>query len=155
MATEAVLRRIGLQGVPEWCHVPDGVAELLLHHEPAFTLYALSGAAGFRFCPHEHKMAVSTLVLRGEETNVWYRELDDGSVETVGSTTSTTGEVGHMESDVIHAVEYRSSERPLSLHVYHGDLSNAARRMWSIDGSNPRPYTDDDYDQMTVEVVPS
>ena len=93
---------------------------------------------------------MSTLVLSGEETNVWYRELDGGSVERAGSTTSAAGEIGHVQSDVIHAVEYRSPGRPLSLHVYHGDLLNAARKMWNTDGSNPRPYSQDDYDMMTV-----
>ena len=133
--------------------VPDGVAEHLLHHEPAFTVYALAGAAGVRFCPHEHTIVVSTLVLCGQETNVWYRELDDGSVERIGSTTSAEGAVGYMTSDVIHAVEYRSPERPLSLHVYHGDLSNAARRMWSIDGSTPRPYSQEVDDRMAVGLL--
>lgn len=56
------------------------------------------------------------------------------------------------DSDIIHAVEYRSTDRPLSLHVYHGDLLNADRRMWSADGSNPRPYTQGDHDGMTVEL---
>ncbi len=152
VATEAVLRKIAVQAIPNWCTVPEGVAERLVHHEPGFTVYALSGAVGVRFCPHEHTIAVSTLVLSGQETNVWYRELDDGSVEAAGSTTSAEGEVGHMDSDVIHAVEYRSTERPLSLHVYHGDLLNAARRMWNVDGSNPRPYTQDDYDQTCAEL---
>lgn len=69
-----------------------------------------------------------------------------------GSTTSTEGETGHMKADVVHAVECRSAERPLSLHVYHGDLLHATRRMWSIDGSNPRPYDQNDDDQMTVEL---
>jgi predicted metal-dependent enzyme (double-stranded beta helix superfamily) len=150
VATEAVLRKIADEAIPEWCTVPAGVAEQLIHHESAFTVYALSGAAGVRFGPHEHTMAVSTLVLSGQETNVWYRELDDGSVEPLGSTTSVASEVGYLKPDVIHAVEYRSAERPLSLHVYHGDLVNADRRMWNIDGSDPRPYSQDDYDQMTI-----
>ncbi|MGA9278680.1 nitronate monooxygenase [Ilumatobacter sp.] len=149
-ATEAILRKIAVQATPDWCAVPEGVAERLLHHEPECTVYLLSGAPGVRFCPHEHTVAVSTLVLQGQETNVWYRELDDGSVRRAGSTTSAEGAVGHMKSDVIHAVEYRSADRPLSLHVYHGDLLNASRRMWSIDGSNPRPYDQDEYDEMTI-----
>lgn len=151
-ATEAILANIGSQEIPDWCVVPDGVAEQLLHHEAAFTVYALSGTPGVRFCPHEHTIAVSTLVLDGEETNVWYRELADGSVEAVDRATSAAGDLGHMDSDVVHAVEYRSTDRPLSLHVYHGDLLNADRRMWNVDGSHPRPYNQEDYDRMTVEL---
>ncbi len=69
VATEAVLRKIAVEAIPDRCTVPDGVAEHLLHHEPAFTVYLLSGAAGVRFCPHEHTIAVPTLVLSGQETS--------------------------------------------------------------------------------------
>jgi hypothetical protein len=93
------------------------------------------------------EIAVSTLELSGHETNVWYRELDDGSVETVGSTTGVAGEVGHMESDVVHAVEHRCSERPLSLSLCHGDLLNVDVEHRRIE---PPSVNQEEYDLTTV-----
>lgn len=114
-STAAALREVAGLGVPDWCTIPDDVAEQLLHHEPGFTIYVLTGRA--------HR-----------------------------SSTSVESEIGHMSPDVIHAVEYRSAQRPLALHVYHGDLLNVTRRMWNPDGSAPRPYGQDAYDQMVVKL---
>lgn len=141
-----VLRSVGSADVPAWALVPDGAAERLIHREASFTVFALAGFPGHRFAPHEHKMAVTTVVLRGRENNAWYRE-DPGTglLAQTGAAQQSRGEVHDMAVDAIHSVFYPDPEPMLALHVYHGDLLATPRRMWDLDGTHPRPYEEADY----------
>ena len=89
---------------------------------------------------HDHRMWAVIGILEGQEENRFYRHSEDSIVPS-GDRVLDAGEILVLGSDAIHSVSNPSVDRlTCALHVYGGDLVNAARSMWCEPELREEPY---------------
>ena len=100
-----------------------------------FAVYASVGAPGKAQPPHNHTTWAVISGVYGDEHNVLYRRVDDGSVpgegalERVGELTVRTGNaVGLLPND-FHTIEVTGADNSLHLHVYGRSLEQLPGRI--------------------------
>jgi predicted metal-dependent enzyme (double-stranded beta helix superfamily) len=106
------------------------------------TLFSSSGLTvqrilfpgGSKSAPHDHRMWAVVGVYAGCETNVLYQR--QGTRLARRSTAGVdAGQVIAFDEDAIHSVANPSRAWTAGLHVYGGDILNAARSAWQPDGT--------------------
>ena len=117
------------------CDEEQGFGITVLNQEPDDGLFVevICWLPGRGVAPHDHQTWGVVVGLDGEEINVDWRRLDDGSqpgyaeLETAKETTVTQGAVVSFLPNDIHSVRNDGDVPSLSLHVYGNTLSAMKR----------------------------
>jgi predicted metal-dependent enzyme (double-stranded beta helix superfamily) len=107
----------------------------LLHEEPdhALAVAALSWLPGRGTPTHNHGTWSVVVGVEGDEVNVFYKRLDDGSkrgyadLKELSTKTFAPGEALAMPPHIIHAVRNDSEKITVSLHVYGRNINFTGR----------------------------
>lgn len=126
----------------------QGFGVHILHEERDHTLavFVFAWAPGNGTNPHNHKTWAVVAGIEGQEHEVNYRRLDDGStpgfaqLEQTFEETLTPGMVAACMPEDIHTVQNTGSEVSVSLHTYGLHLNYTGRSEFDIETSAERPY---------------
>jgi predicted metal-dependent enzyme (double-stranded beta helix superfamily) len=121
-----------------------GSDEQVLHAEPALTLLRVEIPPRTEYPPHDHLIPACVAVLRGRETNTFYRA-DGPVVIPVAEIETAAGDVLPMDEHVVHSVGNRTAGRSVALHMYLGDLFELSRKIWDLRTGTCAAYTDERY----------
>ena len=91
--------------------------------------------------PHNHEIWAVIGVYRGAEDNIFWRRLEDGTVEAAGAKALREGEVLPLGPDVVHSVTNPVDELTAAIHVYGGDLYEIGRMEWDAQDLTPHSHT--------------
>ena len=100
-----------------------------------FALYATAGAPGKSVPPHNHTTWAVIVGVHGDEHNVFYARVDDGSVRGRGEVrpsgefTVTHGTGVTLMPDDIHSIHVTGDEPTVHLHMYGLALEQLHRRI--------------------------
>ncbi|MFB3134682.1 MAG: cysteine dioxygenase [Rhodospirillales bacterium] len=100
-----------------------------------FALYATAGAPGKSVPPHNHTTWAVIVGVHGDEHNVFYERVDDGSVpgrgevRPSGEFTVTHGTGVTLMADDIHSIHVTGDEPTVHLHLYGLALEQLHRRI--------------------------
>ena len=120
------------------------VDEVLLYVDENVTVYYVATTPHIQYPPHEHGMIAISALYKGTETHIFYDDEGDNVTER-SRVTFEAPTVIDMKIDCKHAICTSDQEPNESLHFYLGDLETQQRRLWNIDGTNPRQYVHQDY----------
>ncbi len=120
------------------CHDIDasqGIGIAVLHAEPDNSLLVetVCWQSGRGVAPHDHQTWGVVVGLEGEETNVLWRRLDDGTkpghaeLEIADEIVMQSGDVCKLLPDDIHSVRNDGATNAMSLHIYGHDLQTVDR----------------------------
>ncbi len=118
--------------------------EVLLYVDDDVTVYYVATTPNIQYPPHEHGMIAISALYKGTETHIFY-DPDGENVKERSRVTFEAPAVIDMDIDCMHAICTGDDEPNQSLHFYLGDLETQRRRLWNIDGSDPRQYVHQDY----------
>lgn len=110
-----------------------GISVLHEEAEDGFLLETVCWEPGRGVAPHDHQTWGVVMGLSGEEINVDWRRIDDGSrpgkasLEQAGETRVTGGVVKTFRPDDIHSIRNDSDRPSLSLHLYGRSLAKTDR----------------------------
>ena len=100
-----------------------------------FALYASAGAPGKSVPPHNHTTWAVIVGVHGDEHNVFYERVDDGSVpgraevRPSGAFTVTHGTGVTLMPDDIHSIHVTGDEPTVHLHLYGLALEQLHQRI--------------------------
>ena len=124
--------------------------ETLLYNGDDLTIVHVRLSPNVHFPPHNHHMPVIIGLYEGAEHHRIYR-IDDGQPTLVGEFSIDTGDVRMLNRDVVHSVCNVADEGyACSVNIYLGDLLRQERNVWSHDGSERRPYSDENYFELAA-----
>jgi predicted metal-dependent enzyme (double-stranded beta helix superfamily) len=132
------------------CHETDdeqGIGIVILHREPddGLLIETVCWQAGRGVAPHDHCTWGVVIGLEGEETNVTWRRLDDGSrsgfaeLEKAEEMTVRNGDVCRLLPTDIHSVRNDGGTDSMSLHIYGNDLATTGRSEYDPINKIQRP----------------
>lgn len=130
------------------CHPEQGFGAHLLHEEPDHTLAVLAAAwlPGRGAPPHDHGTWAVVAGVDGDETNVFWKRLDDGArpgyAEIVehGEKVFGPGEVVTFLPASIHSVINRTDRVTVSLHVYGTHINYTQRSQFDPERKTATPF---------------
>src|SRR5690625_840362 len=99
-------------------------------------LYASAGKTGKKQPPHDHTTWAVIAGVFGEEHNVFFDRVDDGSVEGQGALkkvqelTVVPGNAATLSGDIFHTIEVVSDVDSLHLHLYGKALDTLKDRIY-------------------------
>ncbi len=135
---------------PEYREVDpaQGFGVHLLHEEEDHSLavFIFAWAPGKGTNPHNHKTWAVVAGIEGQEHEVNYRRLDDGSragfaeLEQTFEETMRPGMVAACMPDDIHAVSNIGTQVSVSLHTYGRHLNHTGRSEFDLSAKTERPY---------------
>ncbi len=131
------------------CDEKQGFGVHLLHEEDNHELgvFVLSWLPNRGTMPHNHLTWAVVAVMEGEEYEVQYNRIDDGSkpgyakLEESGAETMRVGEVSVCKSEDIHSVWNRSDEVSVSLHTYGKHINHTGRSQFDLSADAEIPFT--------------
>jgi len=126
------------------CNDDQGFGTHLLHEEPNHDLavFAVAWLPGSGTPPHDHGTWAVVAGVEGDETNINWKRLDDGSkpdyakVEEVNRVVAKPGHIMAFLPRDIHAVWNETDRVTLSLHVYGRHINHTDR--FQFDPQNDR-----------------
>ena len=126
----------------------QGFGIRLLHQEENHDLavFLFSWLPDRGTLPHNHKTWAVVVGIDGEEEEVQFRRLDDGStpgyakLERTGDWTLTAGAVTTCLPEDIHSVWNTGSQVSLSLHTYGRHINFTGRSEFDPESDLERPY---------------
>jgi predicted metal-dependent enzyme (double-stranded beta helix superfamily) len=104
--------------------------EELMHRSPNLTIINLTLPGLGKTAVHDHGMWAVIGISGGCEVERFYASGADGLVQ-IGRIEVHDGQTVCLASDVIHDIENPNIQAARGLHVYGGDLTTVARRMWN------------------------
>ncbi|WP_415402174.1 hypothetical protein [Tateyamaria sp. SN3-11] len=135
---------------PEYREVDpsQGFGVHLLHEEDDHRLavFVFAWAPGKGTNPHNHKTWAVVAGIEGQEHEVNYKRLDDGSrvgfaeLEQTFEETMRPGMVAACLPDDIHTVENIGEQVSVSLHTYGLHLNHTGRSEFDLTSRTERPY---------------
>jgi predicted metal-dependent enzyme (double-stranded beta helix superfamily) len=126
----------------------QGFGFQLLHEEPDHSLAvgALSWLPGRGTPPHNHGTWAIVVGVEGDEVNVFYKRMDDGSrpghaqLQELSTKTFSPGHALAMPPHIIHAVRNDSDKLTVSLHVYGRNINFTGRSKFDPAASTEEPF---------------
>ncbi len=126
----------------------QGFGVHLLHEEEDHTLavFVFAWAPGKGTNPHNHKTWAVVAGIEGQEHEVNYKRLDDGSragfaeLEQTFEETMRPGMVAACMPDDIHTVSNTGMQVSVSLHTYGLHLNHTGRSEFDLTAKTERPY---------------
>ncbi len=135
---------------PAFAIVPadPGFCSFLLHEEAdhGLAVFAVAWAPGQGAPPHDHGTWGLAAGVRGAETNIVWRRVDDGSrpghaeIEEESRLSIGRGEVIRLSSRDIHSVRNEGDEVALSLHIYGRHLNHTGRHRYEVETQTMHPF---------------
>ena len=122
-----------------------GVTALYVAADDGLLVETVCWAPGRGVAPHDHKTWGVVVGLDGEEINVDWRRLDDGTrdghaeLETARELAIRRGVAATFLPDDIHSVRNDGAEPSLSLHIYGRNLANINRSEFDPVNNIQRP----------------
>lgn len=104
--------------------------EELMYRSPSLTIINLTLPGLGKSAVHDHGMWAVVGISAGCEVERFYASGADGLVQ-IGRVEVHDGQTVCLASDVIHDIENPYVQAARGLHVYGGDLTTVARRMWN------------------------
>jgi len=130
------------------CNEEQGFSLHMLHeeedHSNAVFLFAWLPGRGTR--AHNHKTWGVVVGLKGKETEIWWRRLDDGSkpgratLEQQSEHILKPGSVSAFLSEDIHTVWNHTGEISLTLHAYGRHINYTGRSEFDPEAGTEKPY---------------
>ena len=125
-----------------------GAGLTLLHEEDDHSLAVIvvSWRPGVVAPPHDHGTWAVIAGVDGEETNAFWKRLDDGSREGYAELAKTgekgfgQGEVLAMLPGAIHSVENRTDQVTVSLHTYGMNVNYTERSQYDPEQKLAKPF---------------
>ena len=126
----------------------QGFGIRLLHEEPNHDLavFLFSWLPNRGTLPHNHKTWAVVVGLEGEEKEVHFRRMDNGSkpghavLEKTGDLALGSGDVTTCLPEDIHSVWNYGETPSLSLHTYGRHINHTGRSEFDLDRNEERPY---------------
>lgn len=135
---------------PEYreCDEEQGFGVHLLHEEPNHDLavFLLSWLPNRGTTPHNHKTWAVVVGMEGQEQEVNYDRLDDGSkpgfadLRRSGAQVMTTGDVARCYPEHIHSVWNVGNDISMSLHTYGRHINYTGRSEFDPEHKREKPY---------------
>ncbi len=144
-----------LAAAPDWlkdehrqCDADQGFGVHLLHEEDDHTLavFVLAWMPDRGTLPHNHLTWAVVAGIEGEEYEVGYERLDDGSkpgfadLKKSGEATLRPGDVSCCMPDDIHSVWNTGKDVSISLHTYGLHLNHTGRSEFDPEAKEERPF---------------
>ena len=130
------------------CDAGQGFGAHLLHEEPDHTLavFAASWLPGRGAPPHDHGTWAVVAGVDGDEKNIFWKRIDDGSrpgyaeLRKEGEKVFGAGDVVSFLPGAIHSVVNETDRVSLSLHVYGKHLNYTGRSQFDPDRKIELPF---------------
>jgi predicted metal-dependent enzyme (double-stranded beta helix superfamily) len=135
---------------PEYreCDVEQGFGVHVLHEEPNHDLavFLISWLPNRGTTPHNHKTWAVVVGMEGQEQEVNYNRLDDGSkrgyadLKRSGEQVMTAGDVACCYPEHIHSVWNVGKDISMSLHTYGRHINYTGRSEFDLEHKREKPY---------------
>ena len=130
------------------CDPVQGFGFQTLHEEPDHTLAvaALSWLPGRGTPPHDHGTWGVVVGVEGDEVNVFWKRVDDGTRPGYGELarlyekTFKPGEAIALPPYIIHSVRNDSPQVSVSLHVYGKHVNFTQRSQFDVEKNAVKPW---------------
>ena len=149
LTSELALARTWLQPAHYACDPEQGFGVHVLHEEPDHALFVIAAAwlPGRGVAPHNHGTWAVVAGVDGDERNVFWKRLDDGSrpghaqIRKQGEKVFGPGDVLTLLPGAIHSVVNDTSQVTVSLHVYGYNLNLATRSQFDPERDLEQPVS--------------
>lgn len=149
LARELALSRSWLRPAHYHCDPTQGFGLHVLHEETDHTLFVMAAAwlPGRGVTPHNHGTWAVVAGVDGDERNVFWTRVDDGSrpgfaqIRKQGERVFGPGDVLTLLPGAIHSVVNDTSQVTVSLHVYGYNLNLARRSQFDPEHDREEPVT--------------
>ena len=120
-----------------------------LYHADDLTVINFVWAPCMTLLPHNHNMFAVIGIYSGREDNIFWRRIDDGvgngmgsGIEAAGADSMGPGQVATMGRDIIHSVANPITKLTSAIHVYGGDFFNPLepRSQWDHETLVEQPW---------------
>jgi predicted metal-dependent enzyme (double-stranded beta helix superfamily) len=130
------------------CDVEQGFGVHLLHEEPNHDLavFVISWLPDRGTTPHNHKTWAVVVGIEGQEQEVNYDRLDDGSIAGFAelrrgaARVMAAGEVARCYPEQIHSVWNVGKDISMSLHTYGRHINYTGRSEFDLEHKREKPY---------------
>ena len=130
------------------CDEEQGFGVHMLHEEPNHDLavFLISWLPNRGTTPHNHKTWAVVVGMEGQEQEVNYDRLDDGSkrgfadLKLGGAQVMTAGDVAHCYPEHIHSVWNVGKDISMSLHTYGRHINYTGRSEFDAERKLEKPY---------------
>jgi predicted metal-dependent enzyme (double-stranded beta helix superfamily) len=135
---------------PEYreCDVEQGFGVHLLHEEPNHDLavFLISWLPNRGTTPHNHKTWAVVVGLEGQEQEINYDRLDDGTMpgyadlKRSGERVMAAGDIARCHPEHIHSVWNVGKSISMSLHTYGQHINYTGRSEFDLEHKREMPY---------------
>jgi predicted metal-dependent enzyme (double-stranded beta helix superfamily) len=135
---------------PEYreCDDEQGFGVHMLHEEPNHDLavFLVSWLPNRGTTPHNHKTWAVVVGIEGQEQEISYERLDDGTMpgyadlERSGEQVMTAGDIARCYPEHIHTVRNVGRDISMSLHTYGRHISYTGRSEFDLEHKREKPY---------------
>ena len=135
---------------PEYreCDVEQGFSVHPLHEEPNHDLavFLVSWLPNRGTTPHNHKTWAVVVGIEGQEQEINYDRLDDGTtpgyanLRRNGEHVVTAGDVARCYPEHIHSVRNVGKDVSMSLHTYGRHINYTGRSEFDLENKLEKPY---------------
>ena len=130
------------------CDEAQGVGLTVLHEEPDHTLavFAVAWLPGRGVPPHDHGTWAVVAGVDGDETNAFWKRVDDGSkpgfaqIVKASEKVFRNGEVLSMLPGAIHSVTNGTAQTTVSLHTYGEHINFTDRSQFDPERETAEPF---------------
>ena len=130
------------------CDAVQGFGFQLLHEEPDHTLAValFSWLPGRGTPPHDHGTWGIVVGVEGDEVNVFWKRIDDGSrpghaqLQQLQQKVFAPGEALALTPSIIHSVRNDSEHISVSLHIYGKHINFTGRSQFDPDKQTVTPW---------------
>ena len=130
------------------CDDEQGFGVHMLHEEPNHDLavFLVSWLPNRGTTPHNHKTWAVVVGIEGQEQEISYYRLDDGTTRGYadltysGEQVMTAGDIAHCYPEHIHTVRNVGKDISMSLHTYGRHINYTDRSEFDLEHKREKPY---------------
>jgi len=135
---------------PEYgeCDAEQGFGVHLLHEEPNHDLavFLISWLPNRGTTPHNHKTWAVVVGIEGQEQEINYERVDDGTkpgfadLKRGGERVMATGDIARCYPEHIHSVRNVGRDISMSLHTYGRHINYTGRSEFDLEQKREKPF---------------
>ena len=135
---------------PEYreCNAEQGFGVHLLHEEPNHDLavFLVSWLPNRGTSPHNHKTWAVVVGIEGQEQEINYKRVDDGTkpgfadLKRGGERVMATGDIARCYPEHIHSVRNVGRDISMSLHTYGRHINYTGRSEFDLEQKREKPF---------------